>query len=482
MEPSLNFGIEIEIILKKTDTFIKKFVDFASQYSNFLDLIDKTQKNGLQYLSDTKKMDDDKLKRYHYIVSNEKFIRKLDQHICWIHNEKNKTEIQKQKEMFENYLKKLKIRYMSFSYIICLLLCNQNNNQNKKRKQISSNLVMFSHYIYNKKRYGEKFTPLGCNETTPYNWIIDYDASVKLRVIQDNESLESGDFEICDDKLYDNIKTNNTKTLCSSEVIPHIEFVSSIFNSVNDVKIGCSLLFENLEKLFEDENLCFNNIQTSNHVHFSCKTFQFIDNPDFVYIYSLVFLYLQSLIFMICHPSRTNNKYCKPIEYTHYNISDINLNNYYDKYVDKINSSSSGSSITKKHKKIANIAYSFQQDKSLNAVDRYSILNLKNLSVKDGLPTMEIRAKHGSNDPEEISNYCELLEKIFQKVHHIYLQCHENKTLSIKKEILKVFPMDYLNDIDIYYKNIFEILYDNDTTKVNYWIEHISHVNEIKKK
>tara|TARA_B000000475_G_scaffold268558_1_gene261222 strand:+ start:4849 stop:6447 length:1599 start_codon:yes stop_codon:yes gene_type:complete len=117
-------------------------------------------------------------------------------------------------------------------------------------------------------------------------------------------------------------------------------------------------------------------------------------------------------------------------------------------------------------------------------IDRYSILNLYKLSLNESC-TLELRAKHGSNDSTEIKYFCSLIEKFYE----IALQLDKNKPLleslseilDIPKEDLISFKNIDPKDLKTQYstlKTTFlpKLLYSifkDDSKSINYWLKHL---------
>lgn len=124
---------------------------------------------------------------------------------------------------------------------------------------------------------------------------------------------------------------------------------------------------------------------------------------------------------------------------------------------------------------------------------RYSILNLKKLSL-DQSCTLELRAKHGSNDSTEIKFFCELI----QSFYNIALQLDDNtplllslsKILKINIRALKTFKNSHSTKIadkyDLFTKpplcivhTLLKGLFGGDNTTIQYWLKHLDTINKI---
>jgi hypothetical protein len=123
---------------------------------------------------------------------------------------------------------------------------------------------------------------------------------------------------------------------------------------------------------------------------------------------------------------------------------------------------------------------------------RYSILNLKKLSL-DQSCTLELRAKHGSNDSTEIKYFCELIEKIY----NIAKQLDDNtpllyslsQKLNVNIKVLKLFKKPHSVEVTKYYESftkspltiinkILKGLFIEDKTTIDYWVEHLDNINK----
>jgi len=123
---------------------------------------------------------------------------------------------------------------------------------------------------------------------------------------------------------------------------------------------------------------------------------------------------------------------------------------------------------------------------------RYSILNLKKLSL-DQSCTLELRAKHGSNDSTEIKYFCELIEKIY----NIAKQLDDNtpllyslsQKLNVNIKVLKLFKKPHSVEVTKYYESftkspltiinkILKGLFKEDKTTIDYWVEHLDNINK----
>lgn len=123
-------------------------------------------------------------------------------------------------------------------------------------------------------------------------------------------------------------------------------------------------------------------------------------------------------------------------------------------------------------------------------IDRYSILNLFKLSTGDSC-TLELRAKHGSNDSTEIKYFCDLIEKFYE----IALQLDKNKPLlESLSEILDINKQDLITfknidpkDLKSQYSTLkttflpklLHSIFKDDLKSINYWLKHLDIINNI---
>ena len=123
-------------------------------------------------------------------------------------------------------------------------------------------------------------------------------------------------------------------------------------------------------------------------------------------------------------------------------------------------------------------------------IDRYSILNLFKLSTGDSC-TLELRAKHGSNNSTEIKYFCDLIEKFYE----ISLQLDKDKPLlESLSEILDINKQDLISFKNINPKDLkskystlkttflpklLHSIFKDDSKTISYWLKHLNIVNNI---
>jgi len=146
-----------------------------------------------------------------------------------------------------------------------------------------------------------------------------------------------------------------------------------------------------------------------------------------------------------------------------------------------------------------NTSYSYNEDLKKNTfhieptyrTSRYSILNLKKLSLNRSC-TLELRAKHGSNDSTEIKYFCDLIEKFYEIALQLdndqpLLSSLANK-LNINTKMLKLFKKPHSVEVTKYYhaftkppltiiNKILNGLFKDDNISIEYWLKHLATIN-----
>ena len=130
-------------------------------------------------------------------------------------------------------------------------------------------------------------------------------------------------------------------------------------------------------------------------------------------------------------------------------------------------------------------------------VERYKIINLKKLSERKSC-TLELRAKHGSNDSTEIANFCILIEKLVNVAEQMVLNKHIplltclSNILKVNESELLVFKSIEPKDLNENYesqkhllKHILNGLFKNsdgssDTVSIKYWLKQLRRINDSK--
>jgi hypothetical protein len=176
-------------------------------------------------------------------------------------------------------------------------------------------------------------------------------------------------------------------------------------------------------------------------------------------------------------PTNLTNKPFNKLEFEHQLIV---LMHFYHKF--------SGCKMDKKLKKyIIDVKYTHH-------VERYKILNLKKLSDRKSC-TIELRAKHGSNDAIEMANFCILIEKLVNVAEKMVL--HKDipllkslaSILNVSESELLAFKSIEPKDLSANYesqkhllKHILNGLYKNsdgsvDTVCITYWQKQLRRIN-----
>jgi hypothetical protein len=255
---------------------------------------------------------------------------------------------------------------------------------------------------------------------------------------------------VCTDAIvYKNIKSGQVAKY--NYLLNGCEFITQPFNTIDDVKNKLSIFFNNTII----ENTLLNCAKTSQHVHISFNNSSGIIRPDIYLILCIlcVSLHFQEEIFKLFLITRTDNMYCKKLNYndTFSNDDIYDLNDITDSNTD----------YNKCLEKLCNI---FSENKS-----RYywlNILNLFNYSITKPY-TIEFRLKHGSTDEVEIGNVCKLYENIINYANELLtdesIDIKGNKNIKIIKILIEkkikrggddIFKQKILKDIEYYFTNI----------------------------
>ena len=256
------------------------------------------------------------------------------------------------------------------------------------------------------------------------------------------------------------------KNIVSPEVIKHklllnnCEFITQVLNNHQEIGEKSALFFNDT---FIDKSL-LNCQLTSQHVHISFNNATRNIKPDIKIILSIVCIchYFQDDIFNLFLITRSNNKYCKKLNY--------NFN--YDKLDDYILTDDFNNNLIK----ILQVFYENDKQLKLFRKNRYFWLNLINLFKVDDLNdideidedenkkpyTIEFRIKHGSSDAEELTNVCKLYENIINFGIKLSKIISESNIITFKKAIDayitkkdkdRIYHQVILKDIDAYFTN-----------------------------
>ena len=268
------------------------------------------------------------------------------------------------------------------------------------------------------------------------------DDKIYLTLIRDNSV-------ICSDLLYYTINNINNNIL-DNYLLNKCECISQVFTSTDDVKNKLSILFSNVNKLF------INCPKTSNHVHISFNEGNKVIIPNInhiVFITALCYIIQDDIMDYVLY-FRKNNDYCKLLNFKNIKEkfkSDDNLYNDNIKLLLKI---------------FFNENYSDE---------RYYWINLMNL-FKDNYtsnrpPTIEFRLKHGSNDAEEISNFCKLYEMIIKygiKLSESFMKS-EYDINEVIKYILQNYTRESLKTSNKQKLNYLELILSKDKILTDYF-------------
>jgi hypothetical protein len=212
---------------------------------------------------------------------------------------------------------------------------------------------------------------------------------------------------ICDNrKVYKNISSG--EVLKYYKLLNHCEFITKPFKTIDN--IGNLGIFLNDPII---KNTLLNCANTSQHVHISFNKDDQIIRPDIHLLLSIISVcYLfQDEIFKLFLITRTENMYCKKLNYDKNKISrDPTYYNRIYTFDNTMDHAYNENIIT-----ILTLFYTENDfDENKISENRYFWLNILNLYPTgfDKPYTIEFRLKHGSNDIEELQNVCKLYENI----------------------------------------------------------------------
>lgn len=250
--------------------------------------------------------------------------------------------------------------------------------------------------------YGSKPCPEDESKNKNKNWVITHDSSV--RMLQKKEKYTRFYEQVDKEKATEVQHKNLLKDLNSIE---HIEYVSPIITIDEDWEKFIKDSFQ----ILGSSAMHFHNSATSNHIHFSCGNI--FRTPEHLYNICTFWWYFEPLFMHLVPKWRRNNEYCKTI-HDIFKEDDsktdlvslfTSLKNYED--MKQLHDETHDKQIFK--------LIRFFQGNPFESSTRYAALNLMNLKPK-GIGTIEVRIKHGSNDPDELINYAKLFMKFFKAI------------------------------------------------------------------
>lgn len=476
---TLNYGIEHELILKKTN----KFNDIIANYI-YDELFDKDNTLKKEYFDITALKI--KLLDFFYYDINPKYSNPYKVIYNFINRLITITNIRPNDiALFFKNINICDNTDVDFSKLLKKILCKNYKKNNKLKftevytermylKNINLSQInnIYGYYYVSKKELSDS-----CGDTDGYNFLIDIDFSVSTLICNYKQI-----------NYYNNIKNKDFQKLSNNDIIPYIEIISGIYKSINDLYNGTHLLFKYLNKEFNDTNLLLNNNTTSNHIHISFNidnNVLYEPNLEFILIFIYLWCLIEPFIFKLCIKSRRNNYYCKMCLKT----NNISIKNNIDDII-KINDD-----YITKYSNIINLFNGYNKYKN----NRYFAINLLNLSKSKNSraykPTIEFRIKHGSNDAYEIFMFCTIIDAIFNIAKNDYKYFIVNREIifdNYYKDIINILNNPNINnhEYDLNYtniddKNIIDILlnfiYNNiDTNKKNKYIKYWKrHINDI---
>lgn len=322
-------------------------------------------------------------------------------------------------------------------------------------------MVKYNKIKYNFKKadgYKKKLCNVPSGIKKENSWQIQHDGSVSLQ--QDKKLLI---------KLYETLNiqkfasNDQINTLINNRtVFENIEIVSPVLTIKNNKHK--EVIYDIYNNVFSNTNLFyFNNSTTSNHIHFSCGD-DFRDK-DNLYNICMNWIHFEPLFYSLCPFWRKKNPYCNSLNKTMKRNLDSDRYNAIFMGDDKDQFSD-----------IYEIINLFQGNHDDDNT-RYAALNLLNL-VENGTGTIEIRLKHGSNDPEELCFFIELFAKFFDaSIRGKRVDSDDTTLLSVLSESQN--DPEYLN---IAYNHFFDKILDESSSPLKqYFYQLNQHLLSINK-
>jgi hypothetical protein len=484
----LNYGIEIECVFELLDEIItlQYFIhlfqkkedndtkeNFNEMIQKLLDLIKSISKfikiNDNKTYNDLLKFKEDNEEKTYYDFFREKieFIIQNAEPIA-----KEEPEIKKETDEFINFIKNLN-KFINEIIQLIIEIIKNDTSKYKKLKDIFLKEGENMKEIF-KTRFDlidnriQIYYEKDVASQTVMDEMSNDELSIQYKIMKKNIDLIKDFFDksketdevkllltedgsvVCHKSIiYKDIKS--AKTVDYKLLLNRCEFITQVFSNPDDVKQKLDIFFKNnvIKKTI------LNCLLTSNHVHISFNKDDKIIKPDIRTIFIIVVIcnFFQDKIFKLFLKSRTNNIYCKKIEYNDSSFAFILEDN--DKKIIFKDDQYDLNLI-----KILSVFFGGEEDEITicNIKNyRYHWLNLVNLfDIRDiestRPPTIEFRIKHGSADAEELKNVCKLYENIINEAIRLTnIITHEKKDYDIdefKKNIEdNIENYDYFNDI-----------------------------------
>lgn len=305
-------------------------------------------------------------------------------------------------------------------------------------------------------------------------WIIENDISVQL--LQKKSVLPVYYLY----KSIDKWTTNLSNDYIGSEkkqdltILEYIEFVSPVFNCSND---DFNMINNIYTEQFEKFSL-LNNSTTSNHIHFSIK--DYFRNPEHLTHICIMWLNFESLFMRFCPWWRRKNIYCKPMREVlkesaenktlGVKINALELNTIIgDLFHKGIRYPALKLLLDKRDNdtewtRLIRVINFFQGDPN-DRSNRYTALNLLNL-VENGIGTIEVRTKHGSDDKEELINFIKLYSWFFKTCINSALNgsyfsdlINHQDNIYLRSKLWTLYDTSDLDGTDAVLSTLFDIFY-----------------------
>ena len=447
-------------------------------------------------------------------------------------------------ELLKNMYEKAKNESKGKTYAnnVCGFLdFNSHNNKNFNNtpyRKIMQELFGEEKFVY--EWYNSKLCPTKFgNFQPPYTkWAITFDSSVIAK-----DELSQQTIKPIYNRI-DDLITTNVNDVLASEMIDYIEIVSPPLTRKEIDEGEIQDIFKILS--YNDKIKYYNNPKTSNHIHMSCASY--FENPNIIYNLYIVWMIAEPLILLsLPYWRRDNWQYAQSIYSALKSRYGANVKNAYNTLINMNHKSTSTElfdlfKMTPKYylrsvnkellsvltelngtvnnlpiTNLSNNALFNQSDKFISTmifasifqdyigkkdehgqykanVARYAAFNCLNLlNANPEAQTVEIRIKHGSDDPDEIQAYLDLFTElaivaINQDKKSFMLNDEEIELITSTSLLILINPKIQIMPEDspllkIFDKHIFnDPINNNQKASRKFIIEHINKMNQLSGK
>jgi len=378
---------------------------------------------------------------------------------------------------------------------------DKDKNEPREFCKLGSKIHNMYYFSYTTEYHGKSSLPLAFADLLAFpkapTWTVTLDSSVKLKADDDveasdvyqtisdsqsqslqnyltkfskNYSSENNAYYKCNLIDFDHYEENNTITLQTQDkgqLIQYVEFTSPILRPTVHSKSYIQQILKQISR--NGEFILFHNRTTSQHVHLSHN--DDLRNPENLLKVCQAWLYFEYVFMNLVPWWRKNNDYCVMMHDVLLFDVDTRPDN---KFLNLLTCTLDDikNEIKNHPERFRKLQYKYQEPGSkdsycsdeqfqqflsdpLTAVimcyqgnpkrhsSRYAAFNMMNL-LPGNIGTIEIRIKHGSNDPEEIDMFVQLYSRFL-----IAALNSDNITQTVKDVIDENFDDEsYLNDLD----------------------------------